>query len=55
MDKKEIYKSEGDTVVINWRKLNESRILSPTELNILYMLMDKIDANQEKGKIKWMD
>jgi hypothetical protein len=41
-----IYKVEDNNVIINWRQLNESRILTTTELNILYALLDKVEANQ---------
>lgn len=45
-----IYQMVDDNVILDWRKLNESNILTSTELTILYTLMDKIEAMQG-GKV----
>jgi predicted RNA-binding protein with PIN domain len=39
-----MYIVDGDNMIINWKKLNQSHILTTEELNILYMLIDKIDT-----------
>lgn len=47
--KDKIYKVVGDEVIINWKMLNESKILTNTELTILYTLIDKVEAS--KGNV----
>lgn len=43
-----IYQVDGDKIIIDWRKLNDSKLLTGTEFSILYAIIDKIEANQSK-------
>lgn len=47
LHKDKIYQTVGDNVIINWKKLNNSKILTMTELSMLYILMDKIEESQK--------
>lgn len=41
-----IYKVDGDNIIIDWKKLNECKLLTQTELTIFYTLCDKMKWNQ---------
>lgn len=44
-----IYQVDGDKMIIDWRKLYNSKVLTSTELEIFYRIVDKIEASQGKN------
>lgn len=43
----ELYRVEGDNMIINWKKLNDSKVLTQLELTLLYKILDKVEESKE--------